>query len=613
MALGIRRSRFGIDATRLFSVRAVAPANDTVSAWTYERGQPLCETQADVSGGFPGYADLGAILPGAQVRITDAYVTVDEGQPQGFGLPNGWIDGFAPLEEGGDEPPLLLHYHDGVVVRSILFRFRPGRVASLSARRSARAQSALAGAGIPLIASTLNRGRAFTLPWDEASAFESEQVVWSGSAAAPVQLGDTLVASDIWLTTQSLIWGSGAGDGINRIPLEYLIELVSTRLRDRIGTPAIYLSVECDPLGRVEVPFVFNRLSPPDHNFRERAGMLDGLRALDIPDGETVPYWQPWRTARPAGARDDDEPPAPDDDFTGAGERDDDGVAECATAEDADSVPLAIDAVPDAWTASETSAPIEDEPVFIDLGVPVLPTAGAEPLDLGAVRSGALAAIDRALAAAEKPNDSTERIPVPAAPSAPSVPQPEPVEDVLLAVWSAPAELAPLETDTAIAHGWIERPEAQPEPEADVASEAEWMTDASEELPGTAELIAPEPVDPWAAIRRFEATALDALDELFHAIDRRAAGRNPIELGQPPPSSYDQARALAELAELLANGEVTGTDAGRRRERILALGDICVRLRTLIELHASGHLTDAELGLKRKKLVDGLSISLVRM
>ena len=123
----------------------------------------------------------------------------------------------------------------------------------------------------------------------------------------------------------------------------------------------------------------------------------------------------------------------------------------------------------------------------------------------------------------------------------------------------------------------------------------------------------PLAAEPWAVIRRFESSALNCLDELFRAIDLRVAHRNPIVLTQAPPSSFEQSRALAELAELQQRGVVDDVTARKRSERLVALGDICVRLKTLVELHETGYLTNDELGLKRKKLVDGLSISLVRM
>jgi hypothetical protein len=212
-------------------------------------------------------------------------------------------------------------------------------------------------------------------------------------------------------------------------------------------------------------------------------------------------------------------------------------------------------------------------------------------------REPATPALDRALADIEKPGDSTERLPILAETS----PAPA-AEDVVLAVWTAPATSDAAADDVPVAQRWAMRPESERVPQ-----DRDEPFESFSACPGF------DPENPWAAVRKYEGNALAVLDELFRAIDRRAAGRNPIPLLETPPSSLDQARALAELAELQRRGMVGDADARKRRERLLALGDVSVRLRTLVELHAAGYLSDAELGQKRKRLIDGLSISLVRM
>ncbi|HEY7030622.1 MAG TPA: hypothetical protein VH482_04800, partial [Thermomicrobiales bacterium] len=73
------------------------------------------------------------------------------------------------------------------------------------------------------------------------------------------------------------------------------------------------------------------------------------------------------------------------------------------------------------------------------------------------------------------------------------------------------------------------------------------------------------------------------------------------------PSTADQAAALAELAALCQAGMVAPDELRGRSDRILALGDACVRLRTLLELRDAGHVTDADLARRQEAITAQLA------
>jgi hypothetical protein len=112
----------------------------------------------------------------------------------------------------------------------------------------------------------------------------------------------------------------------------------------------------------------------------------------------------------------------------------------------------------------------------------------------------------------------------------------------------------------------------------------------------------PPPTQP-DAILRYLADAERTINEVNEAIDRRLAGQPALSLRATPPSSDDQAKALAELLELTGSDYYSFEQARSVKSRITRLGEISVRLRSLIELCNAGHLTAQEVGHKRDTLV----------
>jgi hypothetical protein len=105
------------------------------------------------------------------------------------------------------------------------------------------------------------------------------------------------------------------------------------------------------------------------------------------------------------------------------------------------------------------------------------------------------------------------------------------------------------------------------------------------------------------AILRYLADAERTINEVNEAIDRRLAGQPALSLRATPPSSDDQAKAFAELLELTGNDYYSFEQARSVKGRITRLGEVSVRLRSLIELCNAGHLTAQEVGHKRDALV----------
>jgi hypothetical protein len=115
---------------------------------------------------------------------------------------------------------------------------------------------------------------------------------------------------------------------------------------------------------------------------------------------------------------------------------------------------------------------------------------------------------------------------------------------------------------------------------------------------------------PYAAVRAYEESAVGALTDVLRAIDARVTGNETTDITERSPGSWDQARALTELSQAAERGEITVADARHRTERLIALGDVCVRLRTLVELHANGILASGDLDAKRIDLMNTLSAAL---
>gem|GEM_PF-4655450 len=593
MVLGIARPRLRSEGPRLFAVRQTPIIATAMSDWSSRRGTVAFEASADIVGGFPGFADHCCLLQSAQIRITSNYLLVNEGAQPGFGIPIHLIEGTALIQEDGrEETALRLFYRECDTPRSFTLYFRSNRLVTRGTRRATRAQHALQSIGVddrfadapPLLPN-------FSLPWDQTREIESENVIWNGRANAPIKVGAAIAPSDVWLTTKSIIWGSGIGQGINRIPLALLQDMVSTRLRDRLGTPIIYLAIGSDLTGRFELPFLFNLDPTPDRNFRERGAFLVGLRSRGLPSGTLAAPSQPWRgDSNPDPF--ESEPPE----------------KEGAPAESSGATESISEESMELLSANEFVKKLDSKPL-------------PDP-DMDLLKS----AVERLVPGEpELQDDPTERfLPLKVVDSLSLAIEPanDPSEDVVLAEWSLadfPAD-SPTQ-DLQIAAAWHDRKDDYPP-----IDETEGSTLADDEIKivvAKTERRVESPIDmifrasstgsndAWANIKQYEELAIGALSDVLHVIGGRVNGDLYANLTETTPSSWEQAQALAELASLYSTGTVTAHIAALRRERILALGEVCVRLRTLVELFDGGYLAPEDLESRRVKLISRLSNSLV--
>ncbi len=532
-------------------------------AWAAERGATHWEGTGDVLGGFPGSAARGGRLNGAEVRITDRYVLIDEGRSHGFGVPLRWLVGaHAAAPAVGGEPLLRLAYGEGTITRTFDIHFRAPRLVRRGAGRAERALAALHAAGFTsarverpavLPAATPT----FTVPWDETRRFEQENVIWSGRATAPLVIRGEDAAVDVWLTTRSLIWGTAVGEGVNRLPLALVRDVVPAQLEDRDGTPALFVAFGQEPGERYDLPFRFDRHPSADRNLRERGAFLVGLRSRGIPLGVAPSVLQPWHVdagvdgpvhvematdvsaAAVAGAPDDAGVPHGTD-----------GAVAAATE------PGTADAVWSGWPAAsppaaELVAPPAVEPTpewHLSTAVAVVRVPGGRPVDSGMVPGDAN----------DAGTDSTD----------------EPL--------ARPAGV-PLATV-----GGVENEDLTPGGGARVAARMEPHPSAAPDLPRS---------------RAYEAAALASLADVLRAVDGRVAAR-PLTI---PVMPSGQAAALAELEAAATADVLTPAEVAARTVRVVALGEAVQRLRALLELRDAGHLSDGDLALKRAAVLGPLS------
>lgn len=604
MVLGLTRSRARLGGTGTGSLARPRLVDDGHRHWHAERGEILFEASCDVFGGFPGYAVRGGRLMGQRLRVTERYLLVGDGTGQGFGLAIDDIDGAAlvPLPDG-DESGLRLFYQVGISPRTFTVRFHGTRLSMRSGPRAERAHLSLLRAGhVERFGMTPPPEPDFVVSWDNTAEFDAEKVLWAGRATVPRHLGLDGVPGGVWLTTRSLIWGCAAMTGVHRVPLDAVTDVAAATLTDRAATPAVYVGLGDEPAGHFDLAFLFDQHSTPDHNLRERGAMLVGLRSRGVPVGSPTPPFQPWRHAAPplVEASDDVIYPEPD-------------------AEEPAIEPWRED-------RADSPSPFRRRPLTVDL-------AGADPFyaawpDVAVTPSGG------SVAGGLSPARTSEDAPEQADALAEPVPR---LLDIVLAEWSAPPDDRDRRRDDVqVAARWLSlaAPTAD-EPEVGSAAPTQAGEASDEAMPrplsasATNELsadvansvtdeVGPEPRDVatpapqaeeldrsacWPRAAAYESTAVGALAEILAAIRDRADGRlTPIATSLP--TAADQVASLAELTALREAGTVTADELRSRSARLLALGDACVRLRTLVELRDAGHLSDADLA-RRQQTITG--------
>jgi hypothetical protein len=657
MVLGSTREQPNV-ADYLIDGGAVAYTWET---WQIERGPLRWEGGADLAGGFPGFASRGGRLEGVQLRLTDRYLLADEGRQHGFGLPLSWLLGADLVPSGRierPEPTLRVCYSDGAHVRTFQARFR-GSLLSPRGRRAEQALAALAALGLLQAGEALPPEPELGLSWEEAARFEGENVIWSGRSSAVLGLGGDRVACDVWLTTRSIIWGSNAGEGILRLPLGAILDVVPADLTDRARTPAVFVATGDRLGGRHDFPFIFDRHSPAQRNLRERGAFLVGLRSRGIALGAPGPLPQPWRGAvapalpepfeaspqprlksqRPAPTgrfrprplpSHSNEPVAP-----GRWERAMmEWTGQMAAAESPAVAPESPDEaiVRDRLTAllgpedAAGDAPSSDDRSARGVIVPWPGTERANRRRAG--EGGTVGAVETPPADPAPP--AIEPIGGGGSPTASAGAVDgydgavEPADDLFSGTWPIPAGFlgevvaerfaarslpATLGSESATIGG---TGFAGPLAEPPAASGAPADSTAPAAADGMGE-VAPEAASsPRTILRAYEEALLRAITGTLRAIEDRLAGGMAGHPSLPLPTPAERGAAFAALDGLVAAGELPAQEAEVHRALLTAAGEAGPRLRSLLELRDAGYLPDGELDRKRREIAAPLAALLSR-
>jgi hypothetical protein len=568
MVLGLTRPRTRLGGPVARSLDRTGQPYPPDRLWHTERGEILFEASCDVVGGFPGYAACGGHLEGRRLRVTERYLLVGDGDQFGFGLPVRDIHGVAlvPFSQG-EESGLRVFYQDGASARLFTIRFHGNRLALRGGPRAERAHLSLLRAGlIDRFAVSPPPDPDFIVPWEQIAEFETEKVIWAGRATVPREIGAEGVSGNVWLTTRSLIWGCESTVGVHRVPLVLVTDVAAASLANRTGTPVLYVGLGDETTGHFDLAFLFDQQSTSDHNQRERGALLVGLRSRGVPIGTPTPPFQPWRSATLSDA---DMPP----DRLGA---------ETSYAPGATQVPW-----PDAF----------DLPAD-DTAYPIWPQQPASVLD-SSTSENALSPwtdSDRGESGSGEPNPA--------------------LLDVVLAEWSVPPDdRGGRHDDVQVAASWLSPlpPMHAEDPTSTTSSPLLPAPVADDESPiepaalnAGSEAVAPPEVERLPRVAAYESTTIGVLDEILAAIRDRGTGR-VTRLAVSLPTAADQSAALAELTASNETGIVTPEEVRGRTARILALGDACVRLHTLVELRDAGHVTDADLARRQQTITAQLA------
>lgn len=566
MVLGLTRERTTL-ARRAPVLERAGPVYGW-DDWLIERGSVQWEAPADLTGGFPGFAAHGCRLEGCQVRVTERFLLVNEGKGNGFGLPLAWLVDAdvipSPLRGDRGEVVLRVRYNDRDRVRTFLVRFRGPFLALRGPRRADQALSALRDVGLEAGAEELPPLPEIAHTWLEAARFEQENVIWSGVASAAAGPGRELESCDVWLTTRSVIWGGSMGDGVLRLSLDRVLDVVAGELDARGRTPVLYLACADEAGGRHDLPFVFDRQHPAQRCHRERGALLVGLRSRGIPLGIAPEPPRPWQSALARVAADEvsqeagigpldlpagDQPAISRFRVPSTSAR----VTRMRFSLGHDAATEADD--PSAWALGPEKPEAERQS---DAGAPVniLPTSVQET---GAFGRGALTLLPWRLDEGPGSNEPPDPAEAVADPDPSIAESPEDHGGAVAAV-EPPIESAPL-----------------PEPAA------------------------------LRVVEAIEDSLVAVLIEAARGIDRSLDGGDPAKPVCAIPSATDQMAAYTALDKLRSEGILGNDDVLARRSRLGAMGEAGPRLRSLLELHRAGLLTDAQLAARRAEIIAPLA------
>lgn len=260
-------------------------------AWQSTRGEEIAHAQVDVSGGFPGSLRWQQQLTSTSLHLTDSWLIIGEGTNSGFTLPIDRLVGASVQNFGGLQPPsLVVWFQDADMTGSFLITFRGTARNRAGILRANYLHDHLTRLGVRSIDANIARFvPSIHCAWEDAGEFADDEVIFRGQAIASAAgpFGARLDSCDVWITEHAIIWCPEHGTGLNRLPLDTIIDC-RTGFGDRL---AIGIEDACG--GRYDLYFDFSASSDLSNPISRVKQVLAGA---GIPTGTAVVPIAPWRS-----------------------------------------------------------------------------------------------------------------------------------------------------------------------------------------------------------------------------------------------------------------------------------------------------------------------------
>ena len=254
--------------------------------WRARRGRDLFQSSVEVVGAFPGAIGCGHRMRRSRLAVTERYLICDEGRKQGFAVDvDDILDVAIVPAPSGVMSALRVRYrdaHNEHLIRSFAFSLRGATVSLYGVRRVRSLARLFADAGIPVMDDAITQPpRRLALTWDAARRYSPELMVWSGKATAPVGgwMARDRVTCRVWLTGKSLFWCDPSAAGVNRIPLEDIVDVSGGPLAD---VPALAVALIDATDTRQELLFGFDGARDQETNRRECQTLINAFASRDV-------------------------------------------------------------------------------------------------------------------------------------------------------------------------------------------------------------------------------------------------------------------------------------------------------------------------------------------
>jgi hypothetical protein len=287
-------------------IRASSDEGSATSEWALRRGDQRYSGTFDVIGNFPGFEEFAGLIVNAEITVTDRFLIADEGAAHGFALGIGFLVDVSADPDPDTFGDVLIRYRSDEA--NVIFRLRPSR-SRLALRARGKPEdlvAALSDAGAEVADLARDVANTLRLSWDSVQSLETEAVIWSGQATAPLRPGLECAPASVWVTPTALVWGSAKGKGVNRLPISTISRLSAITLHDDAGSPTVYVRSRVISDVRLDLPFIFN-LGPVRDGVTARSEFLGLFRPDAVIEGNVSARPQPWLEEAPVATDDSDE------------------------------------------------------------------------------------------------------------------------------------------------------------------------------------------------------------------------------------------------------------------------------------------------------------------